>query len=392
MKKRSLLAIALMALFALAPLGGAQSASAAGATVTECEVPLSVYEDVGYRIGTNNLIEGFNPDTFAMVGFCDPFVGGEIYIAVATTQGLENWQWDFIESNGANLVYLSGNAGRYFRYSTAGNYIVTGTGAYPPVYFSTSLSSEVAKNNNYKLHWSNVTNKTQAFISAGIELPAVEPDKRYLPFATISVKGKTINGSLDYNELPKDAIYNWKLYDFNDEIIKECSSKFCNTINHEVSEYGIYMLKVRIVYPIPYIAPEDVTLLPLDLPINVNGTDYIFNNDDANCIDGVCSGVTNIVACVTDTAPFIDIPGCLKNVNYAINTLSFRKISIIPDNIWQNDNNCRQLTVLDDYLHIPNPTVCSVHSRALVDTTTMVVMFIAGLTGLLVISKRDNSE
>lgn len=46
------------------------------------------------------------------------------------------------------------------------------------------------------------------------------------------------------------------------------------------------MLKVRIVYPIPFVAPDDITLLPLDLPINVNGSDYIFNNDDAGCVSG----------------------------------------------------------------------------------------------------------
>jgi len=95
----------------------------------------------------------------------------------------------------------------------------------------------------------------------------------------------------------------------------------------------------------------------------------------------------SFVECFQETFPFLDLESCTDNMKILIGLLSFRTITFAND--WTGSENCHDLTVLGEWMGIPNYTVCPAIPQFVRTIVTPFITLALGLTTITFLSRRE---
>lgn len=82
--------------------------------------------------------------------------------------------------------------------------------------------------------------------------------------------------------------------------------------------------------------------------------------------------------CILDEAPYIDLNGCMSSFGKVVNMLSFGLINFDRDT-WTSTDECYNLVVLHNWLHLKQSQVCPAFSPMVRNTVTPFITFFMGL-------------
>lgn len=126
-------------------------------------------------------------------------------------------------------------------------------------------------------------------------------------------------------------------------------------------------------------AEEDIA--SMQRVFNLDGSS---SSGDIGINDDVYTG--GLKPCFTKTG--VDFQGCWDNVLMALNMLSFGIIKL-PNSLGPNvPDECRNLTVLNSWLHIDNPRVCPAFPKTVRDIITPFISVSLGLLMIYYLTKR----
>lgn len=111
------------------------------------------------------------------------------------------------------------------------------------------------------------------------------------------------------------------------------------------------------------------------------------SDDDVNCTteNGVRTcDVNNGPECFSLTAPYIDIPACLSDINVVVNNLSFGAISFVKV---PSATECKTLGTIGKWLPLENKTVCPQIPKEIRDIITPFITFALGMIIVIMITK-----
>jgi len=192
----------------------------------------------------------------------------------------------------------------------------------------------------------------------------------------------------------------WELYKTSDDSLVDSST----TDQLEPYTYnlpiGEYYLIVKYVHPgIPY-APFDLTGITLQtVRFNINHNGQLktgTSDDDEACTQNggeiVCeeNTIDTFNDCLLDEFPFVDLPGCISNINIYIRMLTFG--TLFTGIEWRSGVGCYQLTVIGDWLNLNDKTVCENFPSHVKNAVSPFIAFGFGLIITTFIVKRGEHE
>lgn len=212
----------------------------------------------------------------------------------------------------------------------------------------------------------------------------------------------------------KDYVYAWTLMKFTEseqigdaEYVTSGVSEPDGVGAFDVDEYGQYVLGVKMCPVGTSVEDEGCSAIAgtgavwITLQINGGVIDVDTGDDPeespslGNCSTEVLAGeeITHcgtfqdglVATCIKSDFPFIDFPGCVSNVGKIVSMLSFGGIDIGDD---FNATPCKTLSVVDDWMHLDNPTICPQIPSYVRSVTTPFVTFALGLFMVSWLSRR----
>lgn len=418
MKKLALL----IALYALAPLWGAQSASAASAyddhyqTVDSvhltnsqtygggpCTVELGVDWLKPMREGPRYNPEAYDSITDAIQNGGNWAVSQTLYensdhqvIVWWTNDDSLNLQWEAggISVGGNNLkkatLFLM-NAGGYIDCNSPSIY------NYQTINYREFISTPDGVIKNLLVASDNI-NYPVDYEGKDI-VSTVIPKTKKMPNASIHVRDIDIMLAFDPNngvgniraslQAPNDD------YVFKDKVFSDYESWATQV---EVDQYGIYTLTADYFVPIPYIIPENIEPVTLEIEININGDQFSIGTSKlCNVETGVCESANEMKPCITTVppggalngddkvAPYLNIPNCIDNFFTMQHMLAFKTVKF--GQAFTNPNECHKLGTIGNWLKLENKTVCAKFPAEMRNIITPFVVFALALTVLAGITR-----
>lgn len=151
-----------------------------------------------------------------------------------------------------------------------------------------------------------------------------------------------------------------------DTISASASSLFYIDFKQYDPEYGDFTIVAA------YTCGEDSE------PIFTEHSEYTFTVDQNGYL--VNEGFNS---CITDTFPFVDFGGCIDNMGYLMNSLSFGGVSFASD--WRiEDNGCRTVGTIGDWMGLEgnNRVLCPAFPEDVRNIVTPFVTFMLGVVTL----------
>lgn len=158
-----------------------------------------------------------------------------------------------------------------------------------------------------------------------------------------------------------------------------------HTVN--VNEFGSYVLQFTVMRDITGDGLPDEPTGMFTTPVQVKGTNYEMTagSDWTDITDGVLMS-----ECIVQDDSFVNVIGCIENLKYVGTILSFDTIKF--GETWSPNDQCRQLTVLDDWLGLPGITVCPQISSEVRGIVTPFITLAMGLTVITFIARKAGND
>lgn len=151
-------------------------------------------------------------------------------------------------------------------------------------------------------------------------------------------------------------------------------------------EHGTYYVRLQI-------EQADGSIDQFTKTFLIDGRSYsgeFDSNGDVGSGEVVSEDPRNMMAnCFKETFPFIDLGGCLDNMGKIVNILSFNTINFTGR---MTATPCRNLTVIDDWLHLNSPTVCPQVPENVRSVVTPFVMCAVGLMTVAFITRQTRER
>lgn len=204
-----------------------------------------------------------------------------------------------------------------------------------------------------------------------------------------------VSQSIDYKASIHDT--NFNTFDGNPFL---CGEDLAPVIRYEIiQDYdstvltsGVQSATAQIDYQFPKV--------DVDRQYNITGYYECFEGDNITFTDTSTFSFTitrqgllkndMFTECFLPDFPFVDMNGCLNNIYTVINLLSFNTVGF--NNNWRSSPSCYNLTVLDDWLHLPNPQVCPQFPSTVRNIITPFVLLMLGIVTIGFIAKKTGSE
>lgn len=162
----------------------------------------------------------------------------------------------------------------------------------------------------------------------------------------------------------------------------------CSTVHTvNVSDFESYVLQLTVLRDITGDGLPDEPTGMFTTVVQVKGTNYEMTagSNWNDITDGVLMS-----ECIVEDENFISITGCIENIKYVGTILSFDTIKF--GETWSPNDQCRQLTVLDDWLGLPDVTVCPEIPSEIRNIVTPFITLALGLTVITFIAKKAGND
>jgi len=431
--------IALIALFfsVLAPLWGAQTASAAS-VYDNAYQSVTAVEVMGIGYGWTCPAEDVTA-TYGGAIASDPGIGGSF----TTALGSGSWavaqfntgtsapmssevRISWVETGNMSLLYNDTGGGSYETrlYAPAGQTIhqarivsnfagYVGAQSCDKIIQDLGTSSSVVFTDNHTFATAGVEKRGLIAANVNITYPddyagdlvgeLATPATKYSPKFTMVVDKLKIKGMFCVTEkvcpwggLGTNVGLSWEIYDEDGTtVLLEKDGKLLEgdiaQIDYEFAGLGNYTLKARYEVRVPNILPDDVVFETVEFPLNINGQTYATGTGTQNCdADGNCDTYAELEPCLTETFPFFDAEACIANVKIFANMLSFQTLSFGEE--WTAPSGCHELTTLGSWMNLQNTTVCPMMPSVVRNTVTPFITLALGLLTVGFITRRSETS
>lgn len=267
-------------------------------------------------------------------------------------------------------------------------------------YFNSSNQGYIFKNGQPRI-----------FIAPNVDLNLPTDYAGVIPPETFTAKTKVMpNASIHVRDIdimlafdPNNGVGNIRAslkapnddYVFKDKVFSDFESWATQV---EVNQYGIYTLTADYFVPIPYIIPENIEPVRLEVEININGDQFSIGTSKlCNVETGVCESANEMRPCITTVppggalteedkvAPYLNIPNCIDSFFTMQHMLAFKTVKF--GQAFTNPNECHELGVVGNWLNLDNKTVCANFPADMRNIITPFVVFALALTILAGITR-----